>query len=93
MKKKEEQTADKVTAATEAMTVILQDLTDDEAAVVLDWAVTITKHTPSLLYILVRAMKACNAEKMILTLKRDGKFSVDFLAPGGKSLTFGNKPA
>lgn len=93
MKKKEEQTADKVTAATEAMTVILQDLTDDEAAVVLGWAVTITKHTPSLLYILVRAMKAGNAEKMILTLKRDGKFSVDFLAPGGKSLTFGNKPA
>lgn len=94
MKKKEEQqTADKVTAAAEAMTVILQDLTDTEAAAALGRAVSITKRIPSLLYILVLAMTAGNAEKMILTLKRDGKFSVDFLAPDGKSLTFGNKPA
>ena len=94
MKKKEEQqTADKVTAAVEVMTVILQSLTDDEAAEVLGGAVTKTNHTPSLLYILVRAMAAGNAEKMILTRKRNGTFSVDFLSPDGKSLKFGNKPA
>ena len=93
MKKEEKQTADKVTAATEVMTVILQDLTDDEAAAALGRAVSITEHTPSLLYIFMHVMTAGNAEKMILTRKRDGKFSVDFLAPGGKSLDFCNKPA
>lgn len=83
-KKKEEQTAAKVTAAAEAMTVILKDLTYDEAAEALGRAVVITKHTPSLLYIFLRMMTAGNVEKMIVTRKRDGQFSVDFLAPAAR---------